>query len=186
MLRPCHCSGVVIWTEQIPTTICLAGCGAPEITSVAAYRSPSCTPRLSQIHFVQRAVALQTVIPGLRREEGLAHAGGDIVSDRNRLRQFMTTQHARASEIRQALTAGPSQGVHTLVQALSDQAGAVGAGVAETLADALDQALQAVCPSDFLCERASLLEAATRRLEAVFPAGLAEDGGDTANEPTDG
>jgi len=91
-LWPCHCSGVVIWTEQIPTTICLAGCGAPEITSVAAYRSPSCTPRLSQIHFVQRAVAPQTVIPGLCREEGLAHAGGDIVSDRNRLRQFMTMQ----------------------------------------------------------------------------------------------
>ncbi|PSH02551.1 MAG: hypothetical protein CXZ00_16900 [Acidobacteria bacterium] len=47
---------------------------------------------------------------------------------------------------------GSIPGVHTLVQTRSDQAGAVGAGVVETLADSLDQAVQAAWPHDFLCE----------------------------------
>jgi len=117
-----------------------------------------------------------TAVQGLCLDEGLAHAGGDIVLYRNRLQQFFTTQRSRALEIQQVLLAGKVQEGRGLLQSLSDQAGVVGARVVETLAESLDQALQAECPQEFLSTLNALLEAALQQLESGLSNGPPEQG----------
>ncbi len=126
-----------------------------------------------------------TVTPSLCIDEGLAHAGGDIVLYRSRLYQFMQTQQGRATQIHQAVLSGEPGDVHSLLQSLSEQAGAVGARVIETLAESLSQALQAASPHDFLFHLASLLEAAMHQLEAEVCDGAPEKGAAGAIDPAD-